>query len=377
MHVPGSIYWKDKNGVYLGCNRFQAKLVGFDSPEDIIGKTDYDLSWKSIANELRENDLRIMETRVSEELIETPQLADGTHLTMLTSKSPLYDDEGQVIGIIGVSIDVTDLKNAEEREKILLEEAESLKAKSAEEEKMREMAMLLAGTIAHEMRTPLLGVAAEARWLKKVIPIFLQSYKIALQSSSNNITPISPLHLEGFNTISESLEKTTRNAFTIIDMLLMNLKENPSDFPMEVCSINDCIHEALDTYPFEEDEKEMISWDKETDFLFMGNSLLMRHIFFNLIKNALFYVKKSGNAEIIIKTELGEKENALIVKDTGTGISQEILPHIFDRFFSRTAHGTGIGLAFCKLVIEAWGGNISCHSVPEKFTEFKLSFPEI
>ncbi|MDR0617458.1 MAG: PAS domain-containing protein [Endomicrobium sp.] len=64
-------------------------MLGLKSPEDVIGKTDYDLLWKSAANTLRETDQRIMQTKVPEEVIETPTIANGKTIVMLTKKSPL------------------------------------------------------------------------------------------------------------------------------------------------------------------------------------------------------------------------------------------------------------------------------------------------
>jgi PAS domain-containing protein len=77
QYVPGCIYWKDINGVYLGCNQMEAKLAGLNSPEDIIGKTDYDLSWKDYADALREVDQKIMQTKIPGEIIEYATFANG------------------------------------------------------------------------------------------------------------------------------------------------------------------------------------------------------------------------------------------------------------------------------------------------------------
>lgn len=62
--------------------------------------------------------------------------------------------------------------------------------------------------------------------------------------------------------------------------------------------------------------------------------------------------------------------------DTGKGISKDILPHVFDRFFTRTQHGAGVGLAFCKMVMHSFGGDIRCQSEEGKHTLFSLSFPQ-
>ncbi|MDR3071352.1 MAG: PAS domain-containing protein, partial [Endomicrobium sp.] len=119
QHIPVPIYWKSLNGIYLGCNQEEVNMLGLKSPKDIVGKTDYELSWKCIADVLRETDQRIMSTLIPESIIELPKLANGKDAIMLTKKSPLYDSENNVIGIIGVSIDITERKRAEELQKKL------------------------------------------------------------------------------------------------------------------------------------------------------------------------------------------------------------------------------------------------------------------
>lgn len=375
MNVPGSLYWKDKNGVYLGFNKFQADMAGISHPNDLLGKTDFELPWKEIAPYLRQIDQRIMESGVSEELIETPYTADGRQLVMLTSKSPLYDDQDNIIGIIGVSIDITDLKRAEARESVLLAEAEILKTKFQEEERLRQTMMVLAGAIAHEMRTPLMGILGEIQWLKKAMPVLLEAYNRTMKTPPPDILPIPPRQLEAMPGIFTHLDKTVRNAFTVIDMLLMNLKEKPLDGGLSICSINQCIQESLSNYYLDKREKTFVHWVKGEDFSFEGNSLLVQHVLFNLLKNGLFYAKKSKNPGVYIRTEITGEMNVLYFKDTGPGIDPQIVPHIFDRFFSKTPNGTGIGLSFCKLVMEGMGGQISCVSVLGEYTEFKLEFP--
>lgn len=84
-NTPGSIYWKDKEGRYLGCNAFQASMAGVSSAAEMIGKTDYELPWKKSADVIRATDKRIMETQQSESLIETALLTDNIKIIMLTN----------------------------------------------------------------------------------------------------------------------------------------------------------------------------------------------------------------------------------------------------------------------------------------------------
>ncbi len=115
-NIPYSIFWKDRNSVYLGCNRNFARQAGVEKPEDIIGKTDYELAWKqSEAEFFRKIDREVIESGQPRLDIEEPQLqANETQATLLTSKVPLANSRGNIIGILGIYADITSRKLAEE-----------------------------------------------------------------------------------------------------------------------------------------------------------------------------------------------------------------------------------------------------------------------
>jgi PAS domain S-box-containing protein len=115
QNLPGSIYWKDKHGVYLGVNEVakekmrNANLIW----NDIIGKTDFDLFPQEIAEQYRKHDIFVMEEAKEFVLEENVVLSNGKTLTQLSSKRPLYNEKGEVIGIIGNTVDITHLKQKE------------------------------------------------------------------------------------------------------------------------------------------------------------------------------------------------------------------------------------------------------------------------
>jgi PAS domain S-box-containing protein len=117
-NIPQSIFWKDRNSVFLGCNRNFAQVVGIDSPENIVGKTDYDLGLnKQQADFFRECDRRVMETGTPEYHITELLLRAGEQQLWLdTNKIPLQDAEGNVVGILGTFEDITQRKQEEERQ---------------------------------------------------------------------------------------------------------------------------------------------------------------------------------------------------------------------------------------------------------------------
>lgn len=251
----------------------------------------------------------------------------------------------------------------------------STKRENIQQEKQKSL-KVQAAAIAHEMRTPLFSINTIAHSLKNYMPILVKAYN-QLKDSKGDIETISPRHLQFISEAPSAIAETTQSAFAVIDMLLVNLKENPLDGNMENCSMVDCIELALKNYPLTGEEKELISVNIENNFYFRGSQNLMIHVLFNLLKNALYYVKSSGKGKIYLWMEVGSRVNRLYFKDTGAGISKQKLPYIFDRFYSQTKYGTGIGLSFCRLVMRGIGGDITCDSVEGESTQFTLSFPII
>ena len=113
--LPQTIFWKDVNSVYLGCDRSFAELGGCKSSQDLIGKNDYDMPWtKEESDWYRECDRRVMESNTPEYgIIETLVDAEGNLTWLETNKIPLHDLEGNVIGVLGTFEDVTERQEAE------------------------------------------------------------------------------------------------------------------------------------------------------------------------------------------------------------------------------------------------------------------------
>jgi len=112
--IPQRVFWKDRNIIYLGCNRAFATDAGVGTPAAIVGKTDFDLSWSALAELYRADDRLVMEQ-------ESPKLNFHEHLSrpdgsvwwIQTNKLPLRDRDGKVTGVIGTYEDITERKQAE------------------------------------------------------------------------------------------------------------------------------------------------------------------------------------------------------------------------------------------------------------------------
>jgi len=129
--IPQRLFWKDRNYRYIGCNKAAAEDAGLDSPEDIVGKTDFELAWRQSAHIYRTDDEAVIAENRSKVGYEEPQVRDdGTELWLRTTKVPLRNEMGEVIGVFGSYEDITERKRAEqelrrseERYRTLVEQA--------------------------------------------------------------------------------------------------------------------------------------------------------------------------------------------------------------------------------------------------------------
>lgn len=233
-----------------------------------------------------------------------------------------------------------------------------------------------ANMIAHELRTPLLGIKSGATAMARYTPQLFHAYHLANEQGllnpslrSNRIQQLAGINTRIVNEIDY--------ANTIIDMLLVKAGRDNflQNCHLEECSIAHCIVEALERYPFKSpQERALVTW--QGDFTFCGSRLLMQHVLFNLLKNALYAIAAAHKGEITIWADEGEKMNSLYFKDSATGMSAQQLAQLFNYFYTTTFMGTGIGLSFCKLVMQRFGGDISCEAEEGSYTQFRLSFPK-
>lgn len=248
----------------------------------------------------------------------------------------------------------------------------------------QEHAMLAtASSIAHELRTPLLTIRTGAAGLAKFLPILLESYTICRRQGAP-IQDIRPAHLLSMQGTLARIEQEALHSNGIINMLLINARfTNGFGQPLTCCSISHCIEIALSRYPFRDLERNCIRCNTSYAFDFHGSEILMIHVIFNLLKNALQFFGYVRDFEISIHLSTSQRGNQLIFRDSGAGIAPQAIPDLFTRFHTSLSPktdgtlGTGIGLAFCRDVMRFFGGTIECLSEQGKYTEFKLTFPPL
>ena len=236
----------------------------------------------------------------------------------------------------------------------------------------------LSASIAHEIRTPLSSLRMNTKLIRMYLPKLIKFYDKNKQNEDASAILIRPEHEKKLKKVSADIEATIQKSFLIVEMLLANIKVfKDESIILTKLDMSECLNEALQAYPFRKDQEKMIHVDPSIKFEFLGNPIMVRHIFYNLIKNALHYINDVDLPKIEIWVETSLDEHLLYFKDNGGGIKDVDLPYIFDQFYSKRKHGTGVGLSFCKLAMKKFGGNIACTSESGEYAQFMLGFPKI
>ena len=345
--IPGSVYWKDKNGVYLGCNNTVVVKGNLKSKADIIGKTDFDV-WPEMAKTIRKHDLEVMRQNKVIEMEETIVLKSSETMYFSSVKTPLRDTDGNVIGVICNSVDITELKLAKQN------------AEVANQAKTQFLALM-----SHELRIPLSGIISTASIL-----------------SDSDFT------MEETREFGKIIEKSGNYLLSTIDSILDFAKLEANKFELSVVPINikTTIDEITSTLAASAKEKGLnltIDYNICPYTSIISDPLVFRLIFNNLIGNAIKYTVK-GSVSVAVKTTKRPKNLLSLqisVQDTGIGIPKDKLNFIFDRFSQvetgyvrkTSRQGTGLGLSIVKKLTDILQGKISVKSKIDVGSVFSFS----
>jgi len=360
--IPQSIFWKDQNSVYLGCNHAFAHEAGLNSPESIIGKNDFDLPWSREESEkYRADDREVMDNVCAKKhIIETQQQMNGRMAWLDTTKIPLEDASGTVIGLLGVYEDITERKRAEE-EKLAIEK-QLLQAQKLES------LGVLAGGIAHDFNNILMTIIGNADLallrINKESPVVDNLRKIEAAAAKASDLAKQMLAYSGKGKFVIDNIDLNRLLEEMLNMLKISISKNA------VLRLN--LHEHLPTVE--------------------ADATQMRQVVMNLVINASEAIgNKSGVIAITtgcMDCDSNYLKNVwlndniieglyvyLEIADTGCGMDKDTISKLFDPFFTTKFTGRGLGLAAVLGIIRGHKGAIKVYSEPKKGTSFKILLP--
>jgi len=235
----------------------------------------------------------------------------------------------------------------------------------------------VANAIAHQLRTPLATIRNLSTGSRKYLPALTETYNAAVVQGLVE-EPIASRKVEALGKTLDSIIDEVRHSGALIDILIANSK--PFEYletPKNEIQVGAIVRQAVDDFPYNNPyERELVVLDTSDDFNIHALQNMMLHVMFNLIGNAVEFSQKRSEGHVNIWLERGKSWNKVFVRDSGIGIPKKYLHLVFDPFFSRNSqNGTGIGLSFCKSVMEGVGGKIECDSIEGEFCQFTLVFP--
>jgi len=345
-----AIFIKDLYGRYILANSATCSALG-KTVASVIGRTDAQLFPAASADVISNTDARVMEagqTVLSEEKLETVY---GDETWWLANKSPYRGEEGEVIGLIGISRNITEIKESQK-------EKERLQNELRQAHKMEAIGTL-AGGVAHDFNNILGIILGNSELAMDDLP---QSHAVR-----TNIEEIKTASMRARDVVRQLLSFSRKGPkgkeVTIVQSILKEcIKLLRSSLPSTI-EINLDIDEK--TAPIEADPTQI------------------HQVIINLCTNAAHAMEtKGGILGIILENAPGPDSHlhsyvSLTIKDTGTGIPPEIQDRIFEPYFTTKAvgQGTGIGLSVVHGIVKSHGGQIHLDSEPGKGTRIHLLIP--
>ncbi len=337
-NTPDAIYFKDLNSRYIRINQGHARKYGLEDPARAIGKSDFDFFSHEHAQAAFEDEQRVMSTGlpiINKEERET--WPDRPDTWVSTTKMPLYDNRGRLMGTFGISRDITARK---------LAEVELRKAKELAEMANRAKSEFLAN-MSHEIRTPLNGV--------------LGMTELALDTS---LTAEQREYLELVRSSADSLLRVINDILDFSKIEAHKLDLDPIEF-----KLRDSLEATMKALAVRAHQKGLelvcdVAPDVPDDVV--GDPTRLRQILTNLTGNAIKFTEQ-GEVVTRVSLESMEEKNAVLhfeVADTGIGVAPEHRQSIFDPFSQADAstrrkyQGTGLGLTISSRLVEMMDGRI-------------------
>jgi two-component system cell cycle sensor histidine kinase/response regulator CckA len=345
-NIPDHIYFKDAQCRFLRINKAKADMHGLSNPEEAVNRSDFDFHSAESARQIQSDDKRVMETE--QPLINQEERitdGEGREWWMSTTKLPLRDAKGQIIGTFGVSRDITENKRLEGQ----LRQAQKMEAVGR-----------LAGGVAHDFNN--------------LLTVILGYVSILLDQTQ----PGESIH-ESIRVIRSTAERAaglTRQllAFSRRQLLMpvvLDLNTVISDLmPMlrrligEDISLHTDLAESLG--PLKADRNQL------------------EQVLVNLVVNARDAMPRGGRLTIETHNESSQESGeapcvVLTVSDTGHGMDEFTRAHLFEPFFTtkEVGKGTGLGLATVYGIVQQSGGRITVDSEPGVGTTFRIKLPQV
>lgn len=355
-NIPDRVFVKDTEGRYIGTNPQHVSFLGAKSEAAVIGTTLLEHRNDELSQQSHKADLEIIRTtKPILNLEEKRTSKSGEVVWYLTSKVPLFDDKGNVIGSIGISRDITTQKVNEQKLRNTIKVLNDTQLQLIESEKLKTVGRLAAG-VAHEVKNPLGVVTLGVEYLKKQIK-----------------QPQAVLDL--LDDMETASHKANEVVFELLDY------SAPHEVNMKPAALNVLIDRVLGLMRHNFNESHIAirkKLDDELGSISMDSSKL-EQVLINLFLNAISAMPQGGEItvrsypmrmqtagenvsnELTERFRIGDHLAIVEILDSGHGIDEKHLGKLFDPFFSTrsTGDGTGLGLSVSRSIVEMHRGYVT------------------
>jgi PAS domain S-box-containing protein len=352
---PDHIYFKDAQSRFIKSSKAQALQFGVKSPDEMVGKTDFDFFKEAHARPAFEDEQEIIHTGRPMITKEEREVWKDGHVTWASStKMPMRDTAGKIIGIMGISRDITERKRLENH----LIQSQKL-----------ETVGKLAGGIAHEFNSILTAIIGQAELLREDLP--------AGSPLAQNATAISQA-ADRAAILTRQLLAYGRKQFLRPEALNLNQVITGMSGVLNHLMGGDTV--AVSIVPAA--GLQMVKADAgQIEQVIMNLAMNARDAMPHGGKLMLETANVKLDREYVTRfPELKAGEYVMLaVTDTGRGMSEKVKAHAFEPFFTTkdVGQGTGLGLSTCYGIIKQSGGHINVYSEPGRGTTFKIYLPRV
>jgi two-component system, OmpR family, aerobic respiration control sensor histidine kinase ArcB len=362
-YMPNNVYWLDRNCITQGCNNNILKLLDLKKIDEFVG-INYDqmaklAGWtEGQAQSFEKDDREVMDTGVGKFNVEEPPLynKEGEPVYYVSSRVPIFDDKGkEVIGVIGISVDITERKKYEQRLK-----EEKQRSEAANQAKTEFLA-----NMRHDIRTPLSGIVGCAQ---------------IIQSQANNAKKVSEF--------AEDLIQSSDALLEFLNKVLESIKVASGEIPLLKKKFD--LHQALKLVIQLNQAKAAqkgllltLDYDKAIPAYVIGDPIRVQRIILELVTNALKFTQM-GEVKLTVKLMKHESHQLvvkMVVSDTGIGIPVDKQQDLYTRFkrfvpsYEGIYSGVGLGLSIIKQFLDDLQAEIYLESQPKQGSSFNCLIP--
>lgn len=372
--LPDVVFTKDRSGRFVNCNRATVALVGREREDEVAGKTVFELfASREMAEAYHADDMSVIAGRTLINREELSVDSAGRPVCFLTIKVPSVDADGAISGLVGISRDITAIKQADDERKRLLriadeaaEEARRAEARRLVAEASNRAKSAFLAMMSHELRTPLNAILGFSEVL-----------------IDGKFGPTNDRQLRYLNNVLNS----GRHLLGLINSLLdlSKVEAGKLEVTTQPCSMRQLVEDALSILqPLAAAKMQTLQMDGPDDLALppvLADPVRCKQVLYNFISNAIKFTPDAGTVRVGCALRDDGRRVRVSIADTGRGIAANDLQRLFkpfeqlDRPEPNALGGTGLGLALNKQLVELMGGEVGVDSTPGVGSVFFFELP--